>query len=89
MSYEYVPTSPPSGQIVEDLKVWIEDNFRRISNDLVSKSPGPLYVDSSALGDARVGVSRVNIWVDESGNNLSFKVKYSDGTIKSGTVALT
>lgn len=27
--------------------------------------------------------------IDESGNNLTFRVKYSDGTSKSGTVALT
>jgi hypothetical protein len=27
-------------------------------------------------------------WLDESGNNLTFKVKYSGGTVKSGTVAL-
>lgn len=43
----------------------------------------------AAQADVSLGNSQVNIWVDESGNNITFKVKYSDGTVKSGTVALT
>lgn len=89
MSYGYVPSNAPIGQVIEDLKLWIEQNFQRISDDMIYESPGPLYVDSAALGDGKIGKSRVNIWVDETGNTLSFKVKYSDGTVKSGTVALT
>lgn len=44
------------------------------------KSPNP---------DSDLGNGQVNFWVDEPGNNLTFKVKYSSGTVKSGTVALT
>jgi len=48
-----------------------------------------LKVDTSAEADASLKNKEVNIWLDETGNNLVFKVKFSDGTIKSGTVALT
>lgn len=43
----------------------------------------------SAPADADVATSSVVAWVDETANELTFKVKYADGTtVKSGTVAL-
>jgi len=42
----------------------------------------------SAVSDGSMGNSQVNFWVNEGSNALTFKVKYSDGTVKSGTVAL-
>lgn len=44
---------------------------------------------NAAAADADLNNSEVHWWVDESGNNLTFKVKYAAGTVKSGTVALT
>lgn len=44
---------------------------------------------TSAPNDGDMQNQETVIWVDEAGNNLTFKVKYSGGTIKSGTVALT
>jgi len=44
---------------------------------------------SAAVADADLGNNQVNIWVDEAGSKLTFKVKFSNGTVKSGTVALT
>jgi hypothetical protein len=32
--------------------------------------------------------SEINVWIDEAGNNLKFQVKYSNGTVKNGSVAL-
>lgn len=32
--------------------------------------------------------SQWSAWIDETGNNLTFKVKYNGGTVKNGTVAL-
>lgn len=47
-------------------------------------------VPSTAPADASLSASQVSAWVDEIGNTLSFKVKYSDGTtVKSGSIALT
>ena len=43
---------------------------------------------ASAVTDGSMGNSQLNFWVNEGSNNLVFKVKYSDGTVKSGTVAL-
>jgi hypothetical protein len=49
-----------------------------------------LGCENAAKVDGDLGNSQVNIWVDEAGNNLTFKVKYSNGTtVKSGTVALS
>lgn len=45
-------------------------------------------VPTIAPPDANLVASQFSVWVDESGNNLMFKVKYSGGTVKSGTVAL-
>lgn len=45
-------------------------------------------VPAAALASGTMNNSQMQIWVDEVGNNLTFKVKYSNGTVKSGTVAL-
>ena len=46
--------------------------------------------DTGAVADGDLGAGQVNIWVDEAGNSLKFKVKYSDGTtIKTGSIALS
>lgn len=40
--------------------------------------------------DSFISASNVAIYLNEAGNTLTFRVKYSDGTtVKSGTVALT
>jgi hypothetical protein len=44
---------------------------------------------TSAIADGSIGNSQVNVWLDESGNNLKFRIKYSNGTLKTGTLALT
>jgi len=41
------------------------------------------------ISSSNVGNSQVNIWVNEGSNQLSFQVKYSNGTIKNGTVSLS
>lgn len=45
-------------------------------------------VNSSAVADGDLGNGEVNFWVDETNDKLVFKVKYSDGTVKSGSVDL-
>jgi len=43
---------------------------------------------SAAIANADLGNSQVNIYVDEAGNQLCFKVKYSNGTVKTGCIPL-
>lgn len=44
---------------------------------------------TSAIADGNLSASQFSAHVDESGDNLTFKVKYADGTtVKSGSVAL-
>lgn len=45
--------------------------------------------DNAAPLDANLVNGSFVTWIDNSGNALTFKVKYPDGTVKSGTVALT
>lgn len=48
-----------------------------------------LGCSDSAESDSDLRNSEVNIYVNESTHKLTFKVKYSDGTVKSGTVTLS
>lgn len=44
--------------------------------------------DSAAVADGDLGNGQVNIWVDETNDKLVFKVKYSNGTVKSASLDL-
>lgn len=44
---------------------------------------------SSAVADGDLNNNEVNIWVNEGGALLNFKVKDSGGVVKSGTVAIS
>jgi hypothetical protein len=44
---------------------------------------------NAAPTDTDIGNGQCVIWVDQTGNTLTFRVRYSDGTLKTGTVALT
>ena len=45
--------------------------------------------DTSAVADAILNAKEMSISVNEGANTLGFKVKYTDGTVKNGTVALS
>lgn len=44
---------------------------------------------SAAAADGDLGISQINLAVDEVAHNLLIKIKYSDTTVKTATVALT
>tara|TARA_R110000824_G_scaffold102100_7_gene242291 strand:+ start:3173 stop:3382 length:210 start_codon:yes stop_codon:yes gene_type:complete len=44
---------------------------------------------SAAPTDADIDNNEVVLHIDEVGNTLSVRLRYSDGTLKTGTVALT
>jgi len=56
---------------------------------LLSNDSALYPVPTSAVSDANHNNGFMTFWVDESGNTINFKVKYSGGTVKSGSVALT
>ncbi len=56
--------------------------------------PGKVRTDlfdvlTSAIDDGDMQPRQVNMWINESTDKLTFKVKYSTGTIKTGEVSLT
>ena len=52
---------------------------------------GRLYVQSpnAAPTDSNLGNSQITFWLNEAGNQLTFRARYSGGTLKTGTVTLT
>lgn len=80
MSYDYTPRKPES-----NLANWAYQEFRRISNNLLRRTPHIAEVTAPSSAAASV---RVQIDVDETGNTLDFTVTYSDGSQKSGSVTL-
>jgi hypothetical protein len=45
--------------------------------------------NAQVIPDANIGTSQVEIWIDETNSRLTFRVKYSTGTVKTGTVTVS
>lgn len=79
-------TRDPAGNIT-----WQAATFTFIAGTQVfSLSNGYAFftVPNTAPDDGAVNSSSVTMWVDEVANELKFRIRYSDGTLKTGTVAL-
>ena len=44
---------------------------------------------SAAIADGRIGEGALHFWVDEGNDDLTFRVRYSDGSYKTGKVELS
>jgi len=47
------------------------------------------HAQNGAIPDSALDNSQFTVYLDESSNVLTFKVKYSNGTVKTGTVSLS
>lgn len=56
---------------------------------MARKGHGVLGAPAAALADAELYNSQISFALDEGGHNLLIKVKYSDGTVKTASIALT
>lgn len=63
--------------------------FARFTGGLRAEGDVTLAAPPDEPADATLNDSEVTFWLDEEGDTLNFKVKYSDGTVKSGTVSLS
>ncbi|GAB4112341.1 MAG: hypothetical protein Fur0019_18840 [Tibeticola sp.] len=54
-------------------------------------TPGRVLIEAlpSAPTDSMLGNSQINLYLDEAGNALKVRVKYSNGTLKTASIALT
>lgn len=55
----------------------------RVEESIVNST---LILDTAAAADADIPPGCIQLWLDEAGNAIKVKVKYSDDTIKNGTV---
>ena len=65
----------------------------RVYGNVALDGPGgdifPLGTGNSAPIDANLKTSSLSFYIDEIGNNLKARIKYSNGTLKTATVTLT
>lgn len=74
-----------------DLQLWSTELGSNLSKKTmtVSETGVIMRAPTSPTSDSNMDNSTVSISVDEAQNKLVLKVKYSDGTIKTGNVDLT
>ena len=48
-----------------------------------------IATENAVIGDTRLNNNQTTFYLDEAGDTLTVKCKYSDGTVKTGTIALT
>ena len=75
-----------NGQTIE---IFVNANDGQPSAKFLSDSRFYSTVPDSAPTDANLDNSQMTFYLDEASNALKVRVRYSDGTLKTGTVALT
>lgn len=65
----------------------IENNSGTVNYFKVDATKIVAAAPSSAPADATLSNNNFTVWIDQAGANLKIKVKYSDGTVKTATIA--
>lgn len=69
--------------------VWITDSAYNATFKVFPDRKVIVGAPAAAPADWELWVGSWAAWIDETADELVFKVRYSDGTIKSGSIALT
>jgi len=77
-------------KVFYDLKKQLIQMYQELADAVnVSSRYAVLRVENQAFPTASLGALETNFYVDEATHKLMVKVKYADGTLKTGEVALT
>lgn len=77
------PAAGTNATITKSITLWVQGGYTQLDGRLLLNAP------NSAPTDADIPTSAVSFYLDEVGNNLKVRVRYSDGTtLKTGTVVL-
>lgn len=81
----------PSGPTMREIGTWSQRVSRALGalRDHVQALVQRLEAKPYAPEDARLGMSEAWFYVDEAADKLHVRVRYSDGTLKTGEVTLT
>lgn len=63
-------------------------NYPSERNSAQVNAQGPVLGANTTDPTTQLSNSSIKFYLDEAGNNLKVKVKYSNGTVKTGTLAL-
>jgi len=74
---------------LDDFMRHLDEAYRLLRADVARGVGEATFNTGSELGDGQLNPGEVTAWIDETGHNLTFKAKLSDGTIETGTVALS
>ena len=92
MDEDLIRSSKPEDlvEVFSNLKKQLITMYQDLANALNAPSRYTvLGIENQAFPLSSLGKLETNVYVDEGADKLMFKIKYADGTLKTGEVALT